>query len=178
MPRFSRSFLLRRKPSTPHPLPADTPRGYVARLLINETPFPGENFWVSEEDTCSAQAAIIWVLRNRLNNIPAGYTQWQVAAVTTDENVVGLLTAGGVRGQVDGLDADDQGRPVVTERVTERVTYLLATANSGNPGRFARIINHAQKLADEFTGHTPPDRFAAIKDVDGIPVTGSAYTDG
>ena len=34
--------------------PAHTESGYIARLLINETPFPGERGWVSETDTRAA----------------------------------------------------------------------------------------------------------------------------
>jgi len=154
--------------------PADTPAGYVARLLINETPFPGERFWTSEEDTCAAQAAIIWVLRHRLRDIPPGYTQRQVAAITTN-NVIDLLTAGGEHGQVDGFYRDAAGRPVMTPRVTERVDYLVTVANKGTPGRFARLLLHAQRLADEFVGTSPHDHFAAIERIGEIPVTGRAY---
>jgi hypothetical protein len=154
--------------------PVDTPAGYLARLLINETPFPGERFWTSEEDTCAAQSAIIWVLRHRLRDIPPGYTQRQVAAITSG-NVIDLLTAGGEHGQVDGFYRDASGRPVMTPRVTQRVDYLLSVANKGTPGRFARLLLHAQQLADEFVGTTPRDHFAAIERIGEIPVTGGAY---
>lgn len=154
--------------------PEDTAAGYVARLLINEVPFPGERFWVSMEDSCAAQQAIIWVLRNRLRHIPPGYTQRQVAAVTTDD-VVDLLTAGGVHGQVEGFYRDGNGRPAMTAHVTERIDHLLAVANRGAPGKFARIIAHAQQLADEFVGSRPADRFSALRQVEGIAVTGSTY---
>lgn len=154
--------------------PPDTPSGYVARLLVNEVPFPGETFWVSEEDTTSAQFSILWVLRNRLRHIPPGYTQRDVAAVTTDD-VVQLLVAGGVHGQVEGFYADEHGRPVMTDHVTERIDYLLALANRGRPGRFARLLNNAQTLADDFVKTRPADRFAELTLLDGVPVTGSAY---
>lgn len=154
--------------------PPDTASGYVARLLVNEVPFPGESFWVSEEDTTSAQFSILWVLRNRLRHIPPGYTQRDVAAVTTDD-VVQLLVAGGVHGQVEGFYADAQGRPVMTPHVTERIDYLLSLANRGKPGRFARLLNHAQTLADDFVKTRPADRFAELTLLDGVPVTGSAY---
>lgn len=154
--------------------PADTASGYVARLLINEVPFPGERGWVSEEDSESAQVAIIWVLRNRLRHIPPGYTQRQVAAVTTND-VVDLLTAGGVHGQVEGFYSDAAGRPVMTDHVEERINHLWAIANRGAPGRFARLMNHAQRLADDFVQISPADRFAALREIDRVPVTGSAY---
>jgi len=154
--------------------PADTARGYVARLLINETPFPGEHFWTSEEDTCAAQAAIVWVLRRRLREIPPGYTQRQIAAVSTD-NVIDLLTAGGEHGQVDGFFRDAQGRPAMTARVTERIDHLVNVANRGTPGRFVRLLQHAQRLADDFVGNSPADHFAHIREIDAVPVTGGAY---
>lgn len=154
--------------------PADTARGYVARLLINETPFPGEHFWTSEADTCAAQAAIVWVLRRRLRDIPPGYTQRQIAAVTTD-NVIDLLTAGGEHGQVDGFFRDAHGRPAMTPRVTERIDHLIDIANRGTPGRFVRLLQHAQRLADDFVGHSPADHFAHLREIDDIPVTGGAY---
>lgn len=157
-----------------HLAPPESPEGYLARLLINEVPFPGEHFWVSAEDSCSAQQAIIWVLRNRLRHIPPGYTQRQVAAVSTG-NVIDLLTAGGVHGQVEGFYRDAAGRPAMTSHVTERLDHLLAVANRGAPGKFARIINHAQTLAREFVATYPGDRFAGLRDLDGIAVTGSAY---
>lgn len=154
--------------------PEDTPNGYLARLLINEVPFPGERSWVSEEESADAQRAILWVLRNRLYNIPRGYTQQQVAAATTDD-VIDLLTAGGSKGQVDGFYRGPRGRPAMTDRVTERVDYLLMVANRGTPGRFARMLNRSQELADDFINTTPADPFADLREVDGVRVTGSAY---
>ncbi len=154
--------------------PEDTPNGYLARLLINEVPFPGERSWVSEEESADAQRAILWVLRNRLHNIPQGYTQQQVAAATTDD-VIDLLTAGGKRGQVDGFYRDESGRPVMEDRVTDRVDYLVDLANRGTPGRFARMLNLSQALADDFISTTPADPFVDLREVNGVPVTGSAY---
>jgi hypothetical protein len=154
--------------------PADTARGYVARLLINETPFPGEHFWTSEADTCAAQAAIVWVLRRRLRDIPPRNTQRQVAAVTTD-NVIDLLTAGGEHGQVDGFFRDARGRPAMAPRVTERIDHLIEIANRGTPGRFVRLLQHAQRLADDVVGNSPADHFAHLREIDDIPVTGGAY---
>ncbi len=154
--------------------PADTARGYVARLLINETPFPGEHFWTSEADTCAAQAAIVWVLRRRLREIPPGYTQRQIAAVTTD-NVIDLLTAGGEHGQVEGFFRDARGRPAMSPRVTERIDHLVAVAKVGVPGRFVRLLRNAQRLADDFVGYSPGDPFASLREIEAVPVTGGAY---
>jgi hypothetical protein len=53
--------------------PADTESGFIARLLINESPFPGERGWVSEENTQAAMLAILWVCHSRIHHIPSGY---------------------------------------------------------------------------------------------------------
>ena len=46
--------------------PINTKSGYVARLLINEVPFPGESGWVSESDTKGAMLSILHVLDSRI----------------------------------------------------------------------------------------------------------------
>jgi hypothetical protein len=76
---------------------------------------------------------------------------------------------------VDGFYRDASGRPVMTPRVTERVDYLVTVANRGTPGRFARLLFHAQHLADEFVGTSPHDHFAALARIGEISVTGGAY---
>ena len=53
----------------------ETKAGYLARLLINETPFPGERGYVSEEDTESAMREVLFVLDSRIRDIPPGYKQ-------------------------------------------------------------------------------------------------------
>src|SRR6516225_1944631 len=65
--------------------PPDTRAGYLASLLINEAPFPGERGYCSEIDTQEAMLAILWVLHSRLCLIPRGYTQKQVAGVRSDD---------------------------------------------------------------------------------------------
>ena len=97
-----------------------TPAGYVALLLINEVPFPGERAYVSEEDFKAAMLSVLWVLHCRASAIPPGYTQRQVAAVET-RNVIDVMTAGGIKGQVDGFYQGPDGRPVAVPRVHERV---------------------------------------------------------
>ena len=59
----------------------DTPAGYVALLLINEVPFPGERSYISEENSKAAMLSVLWVLHCRLSLIPPGYSQKEVAAV-------------------------------------------------------------------------------------------------
>jgi hypothetical protein len=63
----------------------------------------------------------------------------------------------------------------MTSRVTERIDYLVQTANRGAPGRFARLLRHAQKLADDYIGESPHDHFAQLREIEGITVTGRAY---
>src|ERR1041385_8130234 len=53
----------------------NTVSGYLARLLINEVPFPGERAYVSETETQTAMVQILWVLHSRLRLTPAGYRQ-------------------------------------------------------------------------------------------------------
>jgi hypothetical protein len=157
--------------------PADTVSGYIARLLINETPFPGEKGWVSEEETRAAMLSIMWVLHRRTHDIPPGYRQEQVAAVQTDD-IIDVITAGGKKGQCDGFHRDAAGRFVAVRRVHERVEYLLRVSRRGRPGRFARLLTHAQGLADAYgrDGILGADRFAELRRIGSIPVTGGAYS--
>jgi hypothetical protein len=157
--------------------PADTVQGYVARLLINETPFPGERGWVSEADTKSAMLAILWVLESRLKHIPDGYRQEHVASERCAD-ILAVITAGGEKGQCDGFYKDETGRFITVPRVNERVDYLLAAANRGQPGRFARLLSYAQGLATTYVkgGIEEADRFAGLKRVGDMPVTGRAYS--
>lgn len=156
---------------------ADRVEGFVARLLINETPFPGERGWVSEEDTRAAMLSILWVLHNRIQHTPPGYRQEQIAAVRADD-IVDVITAGGEKGQCDGFYRDSAGRFVAVPRVHERIDHLLHLANKGKPGRFAGLINHAQGLATAYVqgGIQAADRFADLQSVGKIEVTGRAYS--
>ncbi len=153
-----------------------TPAGYVALLLINEAPFPGEGPYVSVEDSKAAMLSVLWVLHCRLSIIPPGYTQKQVAAVQAS-NVVDVMTAGGVKGQVDGFYKDSDGRPVAVARVHERVAYLLELANRGKPGKMASLLTYARDLARQYfqTGPAAKDLFAELRKVGSKPVTGHGY---
>lgn len=158
--------------------PASTTDGYVARLLINETPFPGERGFVSTQDTKAAMLAILWVLESRLKHIPMGYTQEQIAAIRADD-IIDVITAGGEKGQCDGFYRDAKGRPVTVPRVEQRLNYLLKIANSGDkPGRFAELLNYAQDLAATYVkdGVKEADRFAGLRRVGSSEVTGRAYS--
>lgn len=159
-------------------LPApDTVSGYVALLLINETPFPGERGWVSEADTKGAMLAILWVLESRLRHIPEGYRQEQVAAQRC-KDIIDVITAGGEKGQCDGFYRNESGAFVAVGRVHERVNYLVECANRGQPGRFARLLEYAAKLATTYVkgGINEADRFVSLERVGDEPVTGRAYS--
>jgi len=158
------------------PPAADTVPGYIALLLINETPFPGERAWVSEEDTKAAMLAILWVVHCRLRIIPPGYRQEHIAAERCDD-VIDVITAGGEKGQCDGFYRDGSGRMVAVRRVHERVDALFKLAASGKPGRFARLLQYAEDLADAYVkdGVAGADCFAQLSRINGVPVTGRAY---
>lgn len=158
--------------------PADTTSGYLARLLINETPFPGERGYVSEFDTRAAMLAILWVLYSRIALIPEGYTQHQVAGVRS-KNIIDVITGTGGRRQCEGFYRNAAGQFVTAPRVETRVDYLLKIANSGKaPGRFAGLLNYAQGLARAYVKEGMPgaDRYAGLQRVGSIAVTGHAYS--
>jgi hypothetical protein len=158
--------------------PADATNGYVARLLINEVPFPGERSFESESDTRAAMLQVLWVLHSRIYHIPARYTQWQVAGVRSSD-IIDVITGTGGRPQCEGFYRDAQGRFVTAPRVEERLNYLLKIASSGGqPGRFANLLNYAQGLANAYLrgGIEEADRYAGLRRVGSIKVTGRAYS--
>ena len=158
--------------------PAPTATGYVARLLINESAFPGERGYLSEADTKGAMLAILWVLDSRSHFIPTGYTQKQVAGVRS-QDIIDVITGAGGRRQCQGFYRDAAGNFVTDDRVQERLENLLRIANSGGkPGRFARLLNYAQGLARAYDhgGIKEADRFAGLTVIGPMPVTGRAYS--
>lgn len=158
--------------------PADTREGYLARLLINETSFPGEPRYISEQDTQSAMLSILWVLHSRIHYIPPGYTQKQIAMVRS-EDIIDVIVGPGERRICEGFYRDARGKFVSAPRVEKRIDYLLKIANSGDkPGRFASLLNYAQGLASAYTteGIRGADRFAGLHNISGVPVTGRAYS--
>jgi len=154
--------------------PATSKPGYVARLLINEVPFPGDPLYRSEEDTMRCMAAILWVLDNRIRHIPPGYTQARVANTET-RDIIDVITA---PGQVEDFHRDAEGRFTAAPRVFTRVNYLVKIASEGPPGRFARLLNHAQTLARDYFDGRPrgEDSFAPLRQVGNYAVTGRAYS--
>jgi hypothetical protein len=157
--------------------PPSEPAGYIARLLINEVPFPGERGYVSEADTRAAMLAVLWVVESRLKHVPGGYTQPEVASVNA-ENAIEVITAGGEKGQCDGFYRDRAGRPVFSPRVGERIDNLLRISGQGEPGRFARLLTYGRDLAGAYVrgGIAEADRFAGLTRIGPVPVTGRAYS--
>ena len=157
--------------------PVSTPEGYLARLLLNEVPFPGERGWVSESDTKAAMVSILWVLQSRIAHIPPGYAQTELSAIRT-KDIIDVITVGGVHGQCDGFYRDAKGLPQMVARVPKRLKYLNGIASKGKPGRFARLLNYGQDLANAYFkgGIKEADRFAGITRVGNTKVTGRAYS--
>lgn len=155
---------------------AQTPQGYVARLLINEAPFPGERGYVSEADSMAAMEAILMTLHARSVDLPKPYTRMQVAD-TNSADILDIIAAGGVRGQVDGFYRDKSGRLAMVSRVHDRVKYLEGIAGQGKPGRFSRLLNHAISISNEyFAGELRiTDRFGQLKHIGSVDVTGGSY---
>ena len=155
--------------------PATSADGYLARLLANESPFPGERGFVSEADTKATMLSILWVLHARMNCVPPGYKQEEVASIRT-QNVLELITA---KNQCEGFSKDAAGNPACAPRVEERIKYLLQIANRGDaPGRFANLLNFGQGLASAYLAGGIPgaDRFAGLTVVSQVAVTGRAYS--
>jgi hypothetical protein len=147
-------------------------------LLINETPFPGERGYESEVNTKSAMLEILWVLHSRLHLIPKGYTQEEVAGVSSTD-IIDVITGTRERRQCEGFYRDNNGQFVMDPRVEERIERLLWIANGGGkPGRFASLLNYAQGLANAYVsgGIEGADRYAGLKRVGRVAVTGHPYS--
>ncbi len=157
--------------------PASDPEGYLARLLINETPFPGERGWVSERNTKAAMSSILWVLHSRIQYVPAGYNQYELTAIRSSD-IFDVITAGGERGQCDGFYKDSSGALRAVPRVEKRINYLKRIGNDGSPGKFARLMNFAQDLATSYVSGSmlKDDLYKELTRISGTPVTGRAYS--
>jgi hypothetical protein len=158
--------------------PADTTTGYLARLLINEVPFPGERAYESEANSQSAMLQILWVMHARIHLIPPGYRQVQVAGVQS-QDIIDVITGAGGRRQCEGFYRNASGQFVTASRVEERIQNLLSIANSGSkPGRFAAMLTFAQGLARAYfkAGIEGADRYAELRLVGAVAVTGRAYS--
>jgi hypothetical protein len=158
-------------------LPEDTPEGYLALVLINETAFPGERGYRSEEDTEAGMRAVLWVLHCRIHHVPDGYTQKEIAAVES-EDLIDVITAEGPAKQLEGFYRDEYGMFRAAPRVHRRVRYLTKLANHGPPGRISRLLNYAQRLASSYfhAGPGGPDIFKDIRAIESTRVTGRSYS--
>lgn len=155
--------------------PPEAASGYLARLLINENPFPGERGYTSVVDSKAGMLQVLWVLHGRMHYIPAGYSQTQIASVRS-KDVLDVITA---KNQCEGFFRDARGQPAFAPRVEARVSYLKKIANSGGqPGKFAELLNYGQGLAQAYLGGglEEADRFAGLSVVNRMPVTGHAYS--
>ncbi len=156
----------------------DSPSGYLARLLVNETAFPGERGFLSEADSKGSMLAVLWVLHARIQHIPQGYRQVQIAGVRSS-NIIDVITGAGGKRQCEGFYLNAAGKFVAAPRVEERIDNLLSIANRGDkPGRFAGLLNYAQGLSRAYLkeGIEGADRFAGLKRVGKTEVTGRAYS--
>jgi len=155
---------------------SSTQAGYIALLLINEVPFPGNERYKSIEETKLAMVSILAVLDNRLKKIPSDYTQKQIAAIRAND-IIDVMTAGGERGQVDGFYRNSQGKLATVPRVMQRVNYLTNIANKGKPGKFAELLNFAKTVSHDYVnGKSVKDIFAELTFISPHKVTGSAYS--
>lgn len=157
---------------------ANTISGYLARLLINEVPFPGERAYVSEAETQTAMLQILWVLHSRLRLTPPGYRQEHIAGVRADD-IIDVICGSGEKRQCEGFYRDPAGKFVTDARVEERLNYLIRIANSGGkPGRFAKLLNFGQGLARAYLKEGMPgvDCYAQLTRVGNVQVTGRAYS--
>ena len=163
------------KPATVPPL--NTPSGYVATLLINEVPFPGEAPYISEKNSKLAMSEILSVLLNRLQHVPHPYTQRELAGVRT-RDLLDIISVGGVGGQVEGFYQNKNGEYAVLPRVSRRIEHLVTIANQGTPGTFARLLNHATALAENYFAKQSVvgDLYVNLQQVRKVPVTGRAYS--
>ena len=154
-----------------------TPEGFVSLLLINEVPFPGEGRYISVADSKAGMLQILWVLHHRVTPPPRGYLLQHISTVRST-NMIDVIGAGGVRGQVDGFYRDADGTPATTPRVKERLNHLLRIANSGPPGKFAELISYAKHLGVAYFKSGPDglDYYAELRRIGSVSVTGGAYS--
>ena len=166
----------RAKPGAEQKAATIAPADYLAALLINEVPFPGEPAFKSADDSKAAMRAILHTLHNRRAAPPQGYTRWQVAA-TSSSDLIDIITA---FNQMDGFFKDKHDRHAYAPRVAERMDYLRRLAQRDDTPTLADLLAFAQTLALDFAKGNPPpfpDPFAELTRLPpgDIDVTGSCY---
>ncbi len=154
-----------------------TLEGYLASLLINEVAFPGEQGYISEQNSKLAMENILLVLDARIFYVPSPYTRFQVAQTSSDK-LLDIITAGGENGQVHGYYRDAEGYATMYSRIPKRIRYLEGIANQGQPGKFARLLNHATALSNAYVAklRRPENIFVNLHRIDYTAVTGRAYS--
>ena len=93
-------------------------------------------------------------------------------------NIIDIITAGGEKGQFDGFYRDASGTPTMVPRITERIDNLIQISGRGQPGKFARLLDHAAMLAQSYTSGalSCSDPHKDVRVVSGISATGRAYS--
>jgi hypothetical protein len=149
---------------------------YLAALLINEVPFPGEPAFKSADDSKAAMRAILWTIQCRRAEIPEGYTRQQIAA-TSSTNLVDIITA---FNQMDGFFKTRTDRHTFAPRVAERITYLRLLGQRDDTPTISELLDFAHSNALHYAAGNPllhPNPFVALTNLppDAIEVTGSPY---
>ena len=170
---FGMIFMYRGQPNRENPAAIAVP-DYLAALLINEVPFPGEPAFKNADDSKDAMRAILWTLHNRRAAPPPGYTRWHIAATPSD-NLVDVITA---FNQMDGFYVARNNRHTYAPRVGERIGYLRRLAQRDDTPTISTLLEFAETAALNYAQEKPlpfPDPFAKLTMIDEVEVTGSAY---
>ena len=147
---------------------------YLAALLINEVPFPGEPAFKNAADSKAAMEAIVWTIHSRRAPLPTGYTRRQVAA-TPSTNLIDILTAAN---QMEGFFKTDDDRHAFAPRVKERVDYLNLLGQRDDTPTITELLDYAYAIAHGYVeGNALPfaDPFAGLTHLSPDDVTGSPY---
>jgi len=147
---------------------------YLAALLINEVPFPGEPAFKNAADSKAAMEAILWTIHSRRAALPTGYTRRQVAA-TPSTNLVDILTAAN---QMEGFFKTDDDRHTFAPRVKERVDYLNLLGQRDDTPTITELLGYARTAAHDYVlGNALPfpNPFASLTNLPPDEVTGSPY---
>ena len=139
----------------------NTPEGVLARVLIAESLNPGYGRRYNEADTLKAMQMMKAVYKNRLKD-PGRYM------APGAETLTDVIVA---RGQTAGFSKDADGNVVISPDVQRRIDEVVARANAGSPGAYARLVQNAINVAN---GTTPSlDPFANQGGVVGYRTAGS-----
>ncbi|MDB6131783.1 MAG: hypothetical protein JWM59_26 [Verrucomicrobiales bacterium] len=148
-----------------------TVQGLVARVLIGEPSFRNSvDDWPIQRNCMMALAAVLY---NRVNLIPAKYTQKDIANTTTTDYREILAASN----QFDGFGKNSSGYTLAKE-YSDRVNDRVKLANTGTPGQITETIKYALELARQLgEGKFDPncDPFINIFKVGNDKTTGRCY---